>query len=195
MASPARVRLLPELDFETYLDIEKSASNKHEFLGGVVYLMAGGSTNHAAIAIDAALAFRRQLESSPCLVLGSDLKIVTPRNHAAFYPDLSIHCNQALDGKAHFARSPILILEVSSPSTRSFDLTDKRLEYFRIPTLRHYLVLDSESVSASLWSRLDGQTWPAEPQCFDDPRNIIKLEALSAKIKLRDFYRQTTLLP
>jgi Uma2 family endonuclease len=190
----ALARKLPKVDFETYLEIEANANNRHEYWNGLVYAMAGGTDNHSAIGIAAVIAFVRLLESKSCYVRNSDLKIETPNSQSAFYPDLSIHCGQKPSGTAITAKSPTLILEVLSPSTRGFDLTVKRDEYFRIPTLRHYLTLDSESIEARLYTRDANQTWPKEPQIFTDLKTLIPLSALQIKVKLKDLYAQTDLL-
>ena len=126
---------------------------------------------------------------------GSDVRVETPNSNAVFYPNVSVHCNQTLPGKALTTKSPTLIVEILSPSTRNYDLTTKRKEYFLIPSLRHYLLIDSETVAASLYSRGEAQVWPKEPRHFASPTDSIPLEALNIKLKLKDFYRETGLLP
>lgn len=190
----ALAQSLPKVDFETYLEIEANASNRHEYWNGLVYAMVGGTDNHSGISIAAIATFVSLLESKSCYVRNSDLKIETPGSRAAFYPDLSIHCDQKPTGKAITAKFPTLILEVLSPTTRSYDLTTKRKEYFRIPSLRHYLTLDSESIEARLYTRDANQTWPKDPQVFTDPKALISLSALRVKVRLKDLYAQTDLL-
>ncbi|MBM3759261.1 MAG: Uma2 family endonuclease [Acidobacteria bacterium] len=190
----ASAQSLPKVDFKTYLEIEASASNRHEYWNGLVYAKAAGTFNHSVICISAAATFLRRINSKSCFVSNSDLKIETPSSRAAFYPDLSVHCNQLPSGTSVTAKSPTLILEVLSPSTRSYDLTTKRKEYFHIPTLRHYLTIDSESIEARLYSRDSKQTWPKDPQIFTDPKSLIPLQALRIKVKLKDLYAQTGLL-
>jgi Uma2 family endonuclease len=194
VTASALVRDLPKVDFDTYLEIEANATNRHEYLNGLVYARTNGTDNHSGISIAAAITFGRLLNSKPCFIRSSDLKIETPDSKAAFYPDLSIHCNQKPSGKSITASSPTLVLEILSPSTRNYDLTIKRKEYFRIPTLRHYLVLDSDSIEARLYTRDADQTWPKDPQIFTDPKSLNPLTALKIKVKLKDFYHQTDLL-
>ncbi len=189
----ALAQALPKLDFEAYLEIEANASNRHEYLNGLVYAMAGGTDNHSAIGIAAAIAFGRLLNSKPCYIRNSNLKIETPDSKAAFYPALSIHCNQKPSGKSITAKAPTLVLEILSRSTRNYDLTIKRKEYFRIPSLRHYLVVDSDFIEARLYTRDADQTWPKDPQLFTDPKSLIPLTALKIKVKLKDLYHQTDL--
>lgn len=155
--------------------------------------MAGGSSNHSGIAVACLSLFLQKLRKKPCTVCQSDFKVVTPKDKAAFYPDGSVFCNQSLPGKAITAHSPTLILEVLSPSTRHYDLTTKRKEYFRIPSLRHYLLVDSEAVEAILYTRGGNQTWPKDPQHFTDPKALIPLSFLNISLKLSDLYQQTDL--
>lgn len=119
----ALARSLPKLDFETYLEIEANDSIRHEYWNGLVYAMAGSTLNHSSIATTAANVFGNLLSSKPCFITGSDLKIETPDSKAAFYPALSIHCNQKPSGKSITAKSPTLVLEILSPSTRDADQT------------------------------------------------------------------------
>ncbi len=183
----------PVIDFDHYLWLEARSESKNEYFYGHMYGLAGGSDNHSALAVAATVIFSQLLKSKRCYVRNSELLIETPNSNAAFYPDLSIHCNQKPTGTSRSAKSPTLIVEILSPSTRNYDLTTKRKEYFRIPSLRHYLLIDSETVAASLYSREESQIWPKEPLHFSSPSDSIPLTALD--IKLKDLYRETGLLP
>lgn len=194
VTAAALARALPHLDFETYLEIEGRATNKHEYYHGLIFAMAGGSVAPSLIAASTISQLNQKLRKKPCVVSQSDLKIVTPDAGAAFYPDAAVLCNQSLSNKAHTANAPALILEVMSPSTRNFDLNAKRKEYFRIPSLLHYLLLDSESVEAILFSREPGQTWPRDPERFSNSKDVMTLAALGISLKIGDLYLQTDLV-
>jgi len=73
-------------------------------------------------------------------------------------------------------------------------LTTKRKEYFRVSSLRHYLLIDSETPSVLLYTRDANQTWPKDPQSFTDPKATIPLTALKLSLKLKDLYHQIGLL-
>jgi Uma2 family endonuclease len=194
MTAAALVKALPQEDFQTYLDLEAHSGHRNEFYHGLIYAMAGGSADHSRIVVACLSIFLQKLRNKPCMVCQSDLKVVTPKEKAAFYPDASVFCNQTLSGKSIIGHSPTLILEVLSPSTRHYDLIAKRKEYFRIPSLRHYLLVDSEAVEAILYTREENQTWPKDPQHFTDPKALIPLSFLNISLKLRDLYQQTDLL-
>lgn len=194
MAS-APVKTFPVLTLSEYLARESSAEYKSEFYYGHVYAMAGGSIDHHLIAGATYFQLAKLLRKSNCLVLVSDARIETANSNSVFYADASVHRGQEMQRKNLSSTSPTLVVEVLSPSTRKYDLTTKRKEYFRIPSLRHYLLLDSESITALLFTRGANQTWPKDPQSFTDPKDHIPLSTLGIQLKLRDLYRQTSLLP
>ncbi len=195
MTARSLAKSFPVYDFATYLELEANASLRHEFFHGYIYAMAGGSDDHSGIVVAAIAELNRRLRAGQCHVRQGDLKIVTPGEKAAFYPDASVFCGQALGGKALTASSPTLILEVLAPSTRNFDLNTKRKEYFRIPSLCHYLLLDSESMTALLYTRTRGEVWPKEPEVVQGAQAQVNLPALGITLRLRDLYRQTSLYP
>jgi Uma2 family endonuclease len=184
----------PRIPFADYLDREIHSNEKHEYLHGSVYLMAGGTDRHDSIVMAVTLQLGMKLRRSRCFLRSSDMRIVTPDNDASFYPDLSIHCHAPVDGKASYLTAPTFILEVLSPSTSQYDLTTKRKEYFRIPSLCHYLLIDSESIEAHLYSRAAGQAWPRPAEIFRDLADVLALPALKAQLKLRDVYAQSGLV-
>lgn len=192
MPPRALAHAFPRIPFADYLDREIHSNEKHEYLHGSVYMMAGGTNRHHLIAANCLIALARQLKRRNCTVLGSDARIVTPGPDAAFYPDLSVHCG-GFNPNALTADAPTFILEVLSPSTRQYDLTTKRKEYFRIPSLCHYLLIDSESIEALLYTREPGQSWPRQAQTFHDLTESIPLAALKAQLKLRDVYAESGL--
>ena len=62
-----------------------------------------------------------------------------------YEPDALVRCGPPLPGQAVKATDPIIVVEVVSPSTSARDVGPKRAGYFRIPTIRHYLIVDADS--------------------------------------------------
>lgn len=190
MTSAALAKSFPILSFETYLEIEANAPNKHEFYQGVIFARPGATNRHLIIASNAQFQLSRLLARRKCYVL-AEARVVTPNDAASFYADVSVHCDQVLPPSALQAQSPVLVVEVLSPSTRKLDLNAKRKEYFRILSLRHYLLLDSETQEAHLYSREADSTWPKEAERFTNPKALIPLNTVKTNLKLADLYRQT----
>lgn len=184
----------PVIELTEYLWLEERSQTKNEYFYGHVYGMAGGTNSHSALSGAAYFALVQALADGKCLVRNSDFRIETPQSNAVFYPDVSVHCNQTLKAKALTGKAPTLLVEVLSPSTRRYDLTTKRKEYFLIPSLRHYLLLDSEKVEATLFSREETTLWTEEPQKFCSLEESIPLEALGIALSMQALYRDIGVL-
>lgn len=64
------------LDLDGFLDWEGRQDERFERLDGVVGMMPGGTMGHDLIGANLIAAPRPQLRGGPCLVQGSNLKIV-----------------------------------------------------------------------------------------------------------------------
>ncbi len=77
---------------EDYLAGELASPVKHEYIGGVVYAMAGGRNAHHRIATNALVALGSRLLDKPCQPFNSDTKIriLFPTHTRFYYPDVSV---------------------------------------------------------------------------------------------------------
>jgi Uma2 family endonuclease len=60
-----------------------------------------------------------------------------------YEPDVTLRCGAALDGDRVDILDPLVVVAVLSPATRHIDLGKKLVEYFKVATLRHYLMFDA----------------------------------------------------
>jgi Uma2 family endonuclease len=58
-----------------------------------------------------------------------------------YEPDAVVNCGPPAPGDALAATNPVVVVEVLSPSTESIDLADKLADYFKVPTIQHYLIV------------------------------------------------------
>ena len=58
-------------------------------------------------------------------------------------PDAQVRCGRRLPGDTVEIPDPVVVLEVLSPSTRAHDAGAKLGDYFLIPSVRYYLLLDT----------------------------------------------------
>src|SRR5437588_11297276 len=108
---------IPLLTPEEYLDIERKAEVKSEFVAGQMYLMAGGSPTHSQIAFNLGGELRNLLRGGPCRAYTSDLRV---RAASLFtYPDVTVVCGEPKfhDDREDTLINPIVIVEVLSEST------------------------------------------------------------------------------
>jgi Uma2 family endonuclease len=184
--SAAKVAL-PKIAFAEYLDLEQRSQERHEFVDGVVVAMAGEVIGHARVAGNCYRFLGNALMDHPCEAFGSDTLVVGPSGRDGFYPDVSAHCGE-LDSSQRYLTQPTLVIEVLSPSTRSYDLTTKLAAYKIIASLRHILYLEYESIEALLYSREPLSTWPSEPVRYTSREDHVPLSALNVQLPLRDVY-------
>lgn len=153
MIEPARARFT----YAEYLDVEETSIVRHEFLDGVVYAMAGGSPEHAAVQASVIRRLGNALDGRPCRVFTSDLRIRVVDTGLATYPDASVVCGplelDPEDAKGHTATNPTLLVEVLSPSTEKYDRGDKLAHYKRIPSLREVMLVAHDDRRVDLWRR------------------------------------------
>ena len=139
-----------------YLEWEAAEEVRHEYVGGVVYEMAGGTLPHAAIGTNIVGILHRFLRGKSCRPFGPDLKVCIeyPTHTRLYYPDAMVVCQPGSPGE-HFHRHPSLIVEVLSESTRRTDESEKREAYFTIESLRVYILLEQDEAAAVVWRRRD----------------------------------------
>ena len=122
------------LDLDGFLDWEGRKVERFERLDGVVRMMSGGTIGHNLISANLIAALRPQLRGGPCVVQGSNLKIVARSAGAVMYPDLFVRCGP-LPASATSCESPVVVVEVLSTSTAQRDLTRKKYAYQSIPSV------------------------------------------------------------
>lgn len=142
------------ISVEDYLAGELESEIKHEYLGGVVYAMAGARNNHNVIEgnIFASLHFR--LRGKRCRPWNSNTKIRVqlPTQIRFYYPDNSVVCDENSRDQT-YQDNPVVIFEVISKSTRRIDEGEKKDAYLMIPSLKVYAIVEQESAAMVVFRR------------------------------------------
>lgn len=145
------------ISVEAYLAGELTSPIKHEYLGGVVYAMAGGRNAHNVIATNILGALHARLRGRPCRPFNSDtrIRIRLPTHVRFYYPDASVVCrpNSQTDS---FQDEPVVLFEVISRSTRRIDEGEKKDAYLTIPSLSVYMLIEQEAAAIVAFRRTDG---------------------------------------
>jgi Uma2 family endonuclease len=179
---------------EDYLRLEREAEYKHEYYAGEIRAMAGASFAHNKVCINLAIGLGGLLRGKGCTPIGSDQRVHVKNKASFLYPDLSVVCGQPEfmeDKKPDTLLNPVLIAEVLSASTKDKDRGEKFMLYRQIPSLRHYLLLSSESVHAELYSLDEQGRWVLTET--RDPAAVLDLAALGCQLPLADVYEGVTL--
>ena len=154
MGSPQK----QSLDERQYLAAEAAAAQRHEYVDGIAYAIAGAGERHNRIALNIAVQLRSAARGTPCGVYISDMKLRVAAGTAYYYPDVMVSCEPAAPD-AVYKESPCLVAEVLSPSTMAIDTREKLQAYRGIAGLRYYVLVDSESVSVSYYVRSTAGEW------------------------------------
>ena len=119
-----------------YLVWESAQLDRHEFLDGEVFAMAGAEDRHVTVSMNLAFALRQHLSGSPCRTYMSDMRLHVAAANSYFYPDVLVTCS-ALDlASAMLKTEPRLIAEVLSPSTAAYDRGVKFSHYRSLASLQ-----------------------------------------------------------
>jgi Uma2 family endonuclease len=141
---------------EDFLAAELVSPVKHEYLGGVVYAMAGARNVHNLIASNVLIAVGGRLKGKRRRAYNSDTKIrVQMSNQVRFYyPDVPVICvpNPQEDS---FQDQPAVIFEVVSKRTRRIDEGEKKDAYLSIPSLSVYVLVEQETAALVAFRRTD----------------------------------------
>ena len=176
-----------------YLEWEKSAEIRHEYVGGVIYDMAGGTNAHSYISSNVLISLGGQLSGKKCRALNSDtkLRIIYPPHTRFYYPDAMVVC-QPGPPLQHFQDHPSVIVEVASASTRRTDSAEKREAYLLIPTLNVYIMIEQDEAVALVWRRGE-QGFVSE--AYHGLDAVIELPEIEARLALAKVYEAVDFPP
>ena len=152
-----------------YLAWEPAQLDRHEFIDGEVFAMAGAEDRHVTVAGNLYIALRQHLSGSPCRTYMSDMRLHIAAANSYFYPDVLVTCS-ALDlASAMVKTEPKLIAEVLSPSTAAHDRGLKFSHYRSLASLEEYLLIDLDSRSTDCYRKGADGLWVLHPFARDEP--------------------------
>ena len=190
MSTARKLNLIPVGD---YLAGELISPLKHEYLGGVVYAMAGGRNAHNLIASNTLGALYARLRGKPCRPFNSDTKvrIRLPTQTRFYYPDVSVVCrpNPQTDS---FQDEPAVLFEVLSRSTRRIDEGEKKDAYLTIPSLAVYVLVEQDTAAVVAFHRTEEGFVRGVYDRLDD---ILPLDEIGIELPLAEIYEGVEFTP
>jgi len=160
---------------------------RYELIDGLVYDMTGSSPEHADIAYNVTELLKGQLgKQGPCRVYQE--QFVAVPNKPTVVPDVVVTCDIAdRDKKRRLKpfkiRSPLIVVEILSPSTEDYDHNEKFARYKLCPTLEVYILVSQDESYVEVYRRANG--WRQE--CYESDL-IIKLDQLDLVLPLASIY-------
>lgn len=156
--SPANRRRLSK---EEYLEMEVRPDARHEFVEGEIFAMAGGSPNHGTICFNLIRRIGEALDDTDCRGFEGGMKLEIVSAEAFFYPDIMVVCGaiDSVENRRDAIANPVLIVEVLSPGTESFDRGRKFKLYQMVPSLKEYALVSQEEPTIETFFKQAPNRW------------------------------------
>jgi Uma2 family endonuclease len=181
-----------KISIEEYLAFERGSQEKHEYFKGEVFAMSGAGNRHNIISSNLIISIGNLLRGKPCFPYGSDMRLHIPQNTLFTYPDISIYCGDLNDLEDDNATNPTVLIEILSPSTKNYDRGGKFILYREIPTLKEYILVDTDAVFVEAYRINQSGHWELEE--YKSPDQTLSFPSLSVTVALKEIYRGTKLL-
>lgn len=180
------------ISVDDYLAGELVSTVKHEYLGGLVYAMAGAKNSHNIIALNIAGSLHARLKGRRCRPFNSDTKIriQLPTQWRFYYPDCSVVCRPNPQSDSYQDEAAV-IFEVLSSSTRRTDEGEKKDAYLTIPALDAYVIVESETAAVVVHRRTE-QGFVRE--VYTGLAATIPLPAIETELPLAEIYDRVEFL-
>jgi len=182
------------LSIDEYLAFERDATVKHEYYRGEVFAMSGASPRHNIIFSNLFIELGIQLKGKECRPYGSDMRVHIPENTLFTYPDISVFCSElkTLNHEDDSVIGPSVLFEILSPSTKNYDRGEKFKLYRDIPSLREYILIDTESIWVEAFRINASNHWELEE--YKSLETILTIRSVDVSISLHDIYAGTKLI-
>ena len=182
---------IPFLTPEQYLEIERKAEFKSEYVSGQMFMMAGGTPQHSELAFNIQAAIGPQIKGRDCHGHSSDLRV---RAGGLFtYPDVTIVCGKSEfhDSRGDTLTNPTVLVEVLSKSTEAYDRGEKFARYKRSASLREYVLVSQRRPQIDVYRRQEDGSWNVVSAEGLDAQ--IRLESIDCTLRLAEIYEGITL--
>lgn len=185
MAETAR---RPRYSLEEYLILEEMSNVRHEYLDGQIFARAGGTPEHGGLCANLIALLSNALVGRPCRVFTWDVRVRVRATGLDTYPDATVVCGRverdADDSNA--LGNPLLLVEVTSPSTEAYDRGEKLDHYKRIPSLQEVVIVAHREARVDVWRRGSGGEWGVESA---GPEGKMRLQSLACELGVAEIYR------
>jgi len=133
------------LDVKEFLEwAARQSGARYELVRGEVVAMTPERARHSLTKHEVAQALKEAVQKAnlPCTVFPDGMTIVVDDN-TSYEPDAIVQCGRRIDLDSVTVDEPLIVVEVLSPSTEVLDVSGKLVDYFRVATIKHYLIVDT----------------------------------------------------
>lgn len=181
---------------DEYLEFERDAAERHEFVDGYLIEMAGESLSHSRICVNITREVSNDLLGKNCEALSPNMKVRTSNASLFSYPDLTIVCGnpQFHDRKKDVVINPKVIFEVLSPSTEKYD-RNLKFQRYRLgnESLTDYILIAQDVISVEHYHRDEQNRWIFEG-CVE-MSDVLRLPEIGLEIVAERIYDRVEIQP
>ena len=180
---------------EQYLEMDRQAETRSEYVSGEILAMADASRQHNRITINISSALSSRLAGTPCEPFATDLRVKGRSTGAYVYPDAVVGCAplEFEDSALDVLLNPVVIMEVLSPSTESKDRGWKFAHYRRIETLKEYLLIAQHKPFIEHYTRGDSDQWILTE--IEGLNSTVSLTSIGCELPLSEIYARVEFAP
>jgi Uma2 family endonuclease len=156
-----------------------------ELINGQIVPMSPEQADHNRIKGATFVALRQAVKAAglPCEVF-IDGMTVPIEPHTAYEPDVLVHCGPPIPSTQLTVPAPVIVVEVISPTSRHSDTSAKLIGYFKLPSVRHYLVIDPEARTLTHYERQDSSL----PSGTTFSSGTLRLDPPGLEIEIADVF-------
>jgi Uma2 family endonuclease len=181
---------LPKMTVEEFLAFERSSDEKHEYYDGVIIAMSGAKRAHNTISTNITGLLWQQLKGKDCENFSSDMRVFVPKTRLYAYPDIVVVCGelQFLDDVPDTLTNPLVLIEILSDSTESYDRGKKFENYRAIDSLQEYVLVSQDRAAIDKYVKHGDGFWR-----LTDATGLgsaITLESIECTLNLADVYNK-----
>jgi Uma2 family endonuclease len=180
----------PRITPEEYLEIERKAERKSEYFDGEMFLMPGATLEHIRITRNITVELIPQMRGGSCEAFLLDLRTKVAPTGLYTYPDIVVVCGEPEfeDSRFDTLLNPILIIEVLSVSTESYDRGKKFGHYRSLSSLQEYVLVSQWEYQIERYSRNADGAWLYTEAAGADAS--IELPSIHCRLSLANVYEK-----
>jgi Uma2 family endonuclease len=194
LAALEPIKKPPLYTLAAYLQKEERSKDRHEYFNGIIKKRTMAKGPHNIVVANVTTAIHNALDAmrSDYTVFGSQQLVYFPELNYCVYPDVLVVAEtpRYWDKNEVLLINPLLIVEVLSRSTRTYDRNDKFQEYKTLPSFREYVLIDPTKCHIETSFREEPDLW--RDKTYKNMEDVIYLKSLDCTINIHSIYKKIT---
>ncbi len=177
---------------EYYL-LEEESEIRHEYMDGELFTMAGATRKHNLISSNISTELSLKLRETDCELYAGDFLVNLRAGHDV-YPDIAVACGEIETNENETVLfNPVVVFEVLSKSTEQRDRGDKAEDYFKLKSLKDYVLVSQKRIRVEHFSKQKNNVWTLK--IYEKLDDIVDLKSLNCEISIELIYLKLKLPP